>query len=89
MSSHDVPAVGVFGGLLKEMLGRGQSVKQSSMAEPPMGKSDLADLISQFDSIFPLVSSTEQKKRSQYPVIETAIRDKFNNLLVSSASKRP
>lgn len=87
MSSFDVPAVRVFGGLLERMLGRGKSVKQTHMAEPPMGKPDIVDLIARFDLIFSIGSSLEQKKRVQFPVIETAIRDKFNNLLVSSMSK--
>lgn len=87
MSSYDVPAVGVFGGLLEEMLERGKSVTQAHMAEPPMSKPDIMDLMARFDSIFPHGSSLEQKKRVQFPVIETAIRDKFNNLLVSSMPK--
>jgi len=85
MAGHGVPAVDAFGELLTEMLERARATKKTDTVEPPLNKADLVDLFEQLDSIFPPSSSPEVKKRSQYAVIETAVRLKFNDLLVSLA----
>ena len=87
MAGHGVPAVDEFGGLLRVMLRRArpkaEAIKVTNTVEPPLIKSDLTDLFEQVDSIFSPAASPELKKRSQYAVIETAVRDAFNDLLVS------
>jgi THO complex subunit 1 len=88
MAGHGVPAVDAFGDLLSKMLERARSTKKTDTVEPPLNKADLVDLFEQFDSTFPPSSSPEVKKRSQYAVIETAVRLKFNHLLVSLAPIR-
>lgn len=87
MSDHEVPAVGVFGGVLQQMLERGRSIEQQSIAEPPMTKENIGELWAQFDTIFPSVDTLESRKRAQWPIIETACRDRYNRLLVSSETK--
>jgi hypothetical protein len=82
MSDHDVPAIRAFDGILEDMLKRGQSAKEMAMVEPPMSKVDIADLMEGFKNIFLQSSSLDMKRRSQYPIIETAVRDKFNRLVV-------
>lgn len=82
MSDHDVPAIRAFNGILQDMLNRGQSARDMAMVEPPMSKVDIADLMDGFKAVFPQNSSFDMKRRSQYPIIETAIRDKFNRLVV-------
>lgn len=82
MAGYGVPAVGDVGGLLMEMLERAQVVKQTTTVEPPLHKSDIAELFLRFESKFPEGSSSESKKH----IIETAVRDIFNNLLVSHGS---
>lgn len=83
MFGHGVQAVDAFGGILRDMLGRAKSVKQTITVEPPLNKSDIIDLSAQLDPTFPSASSQELKKRIQYAIVETAVRDTFNNLLVS------
>ncbi len=82
MAGYGVQAVGDFGVLLQEMLERAQVVKQTNTVEPSLHKSDLADLFERVNSIFPTGSSSDSKKH----VIETAVQDLFNNLLVSRAA---
>lgn len=84
MASHGVQAVDAVGELLREMLQRVEMVKQTNTVEPALKKTDLGELYERVDSIFPSASSQEVKKRSQYAVIETAVRDTFNNILVSA-----
>jgi THO complex subunit 1 len=86
MSSHGVHIVAEFGGLLKQMLGRATSVHQTNSTEHPLNKSDIADLIEQLESAFPPALTPELKKKNQYAVIETAVRDTFNTLLVRRAN---
>lgn len=82
MSDHGVPAVGSFGSILQKMLERGKSSKDMGMVEPPMSKSDISDLLESCNTVFEQSNSIELKTRNQYPIIETAIRDKFNALVV-------
>jgi THO complex subunit 1 len=92
MVGHGVPAVDEFGGVLRGMLQRARTkakaFKDTNTVEPPLIKSDLTDIFERVDSIFSPAASPELKKRSQYAVIETAVRDAFNNLLVSLESIR-
>jgi THO complex subunit 1 len=88
MAGHAVQAVDDFGGLLLEMLQRAEQQKQTDTVEPPLNKSDFTDLFERVESIFPSTAPPEVKKRGQCAVIETAVRDTFNNLLVSRASGR-
>lgn len=82
MVEHGVDAVYAFGGILEEMLEQAESIKQTSTVDPPLNKSDIEDFLEQVESMFGSLKSVEQKKRSQYAIIETAVRNAFNNLLV-------
>lgn len=78
-----VQGVDVFGVTLDSLLRRAAEVKEVSTVEPPLTKADLADITVQLDStLFASADSIEQRKRI-HAVIETVIRDTFNNLLVS------
>ena len=82
MAGHGVPGVAICDELLKDLLQRAEEVKQTHTVEPPLNKSDFTDLLQQVETtFFAAADSTELRKRS-HAVIETAIRDKFNNLLV-------
>ncbi|KAI9802889.1 MAG: hypothetical protein M1825_002120 [Sarcosagium campestre] len=60
--------------------------------EPPLTPSDLGTSLHQFDPPSPLGSnatsapSDESRKLAHYAVIETAVRDKFNELLASASA---
>lgn len=88
MAGHAVQAVDDFRGLLREMLQRAEQRKETNTVDLPLSKSDFTDLFERSEPIFPSTAPLEAKKRSQYAVIETAVRDTFNNLLVSGASAR-
>ncbi len=81
MAGHEIQMVDDFGKLLEEMLAKAREVKQTRTVDPPLNKSDLTNLFTQIDSVFPSSISNESKKHA----IETAARDTFNNLLVSHA----
>jgi THO complex subunit 1 len=84
MAGHGVQAVEDFGRLLKEMLEAASAIKRTNTIEPPLNKTDLADLFEQVPLVFSPTSSLESRKH----IIETATRDAFNNLLVSRTSVR-
>ena len=80
MADHGVQAVADFRRILEEAL----KVKQTITIEPALNKSDLVVFFDRVSSVFPPTSSPESKK----PVIETAARDAFNDLLVSRSRIR-
>jgi THO complex subunit 1 len=73
---------------LEDALIRAEKVKQTSVVEPPLNKSDLADILERVESTFYASADTIEQRKRQHAAIETAIRDKFNNLLVSTPSMR-
>lgn len=82
-----VEAVEEFGGLLNEMLHTAATIKQMAAIEPPLVKSDLADYLPRLQTINGFPKSQESKKSVQYAVIETAVRDVFNQMLVRTHQK--
>lgn len=83
MAGYGVQGVVVFGELLEDMLRRAEEAKRTNTIEPPLNKPDFAEILKRLESIFfSSADSIESKKRS-HAVIETAIREKFNDLLVS------
>ncbi len=84
MAGHGVQAVEDFGRLLEEMLEAASAFKRTNTIEPPLNKTDLADLFEQVPLVFSPTSSLDSRKH----IIETAARDAFNNLLVSRTSVR-
>ncbi|TAQ86778.1 hypothetical protein B7494_g4892 [Chlorociboria aeruginascens] len=89
MAGHGVQAVVAFGELLSSMLQNAEMVKKTSTVEPPLSKSDIGKSFAQLAEIFSFSVSPELKKRNQYAVIETAVRDEFNNLLASTTIGTP
>lgn len=87
MEGHGLPMVDSFAQLLSEMLQQAELVKETHTIESPLSKTELASTYERINQIFS-ETSIESKKRSQYAIIETAVRDTFNNLLVSLAPVR-
>ena len=84
MAGHGVHVVDEFTKLLLEMLSRAELVKESNTVEPPLNKSDLGDLFEGVDeALFSSATAPELRKRS-HAIIETAVRDVFNSILVRS-----
>ena len=82
MSSHGVQAVDTCGAVLRDMLGKAKSLKRTNAIELQLNKSDIADIIGQLNSVFPLGPKSEPKKKNKFAIIETVVRDIFNKLLV-------
>jgi THO complex subunit 1 len=83
MADQLVQGVDAFGEILEGLLRRAEDVKETHTVEPPLNKADLADILEGLESsLFASADSIEQRKRV-HAVIETVVRDKFNNLLVS------
>lgn len=79
-----VDAVDAFGELLKELFQRAEEVKQTNTVEPPLSKPDLEDILERVEATFFSSAKTLELRKQRHAAIDTAIRDKFNELLVSS-----
>jgi THO complex subunit 1 len=53
MADYGVHAVAQFGELLQQILSKADEVKPTYTIEPPLDKSDLADIFERLDSVFP------------------------------------
>jgi THO complex subunit 1 len=84
MAGLGVQGVDEFTRLLLEMLSRAELVKQSNTVEPSLNKSDLGDLFEQVDGGFFSSATTPELRKRSHAVIETAVRDVFNSILVRS-----
>lgn len=72
--------------ILHQLSDRAVEVKESATIEPPLIKSDFGALLQQIPSFEPTPKSSkvaDPAKTHGYAIIETAVRDEFNNLLVS------
>jgi len=65
--------------LLRQMLERASRIKETTDIEPAITNSDLGDIL---QSVEEFVVEDPRRTR-QFPVVETAVRDIFNELLVS------
>lgn len=83
MAGHGVQGVDEFKNLLGEMLERAYVVKESSTVEPPVTKSDLGDLFKRVEAEFFSSTTTPELRKRKHAVIETAVRETFNSILVS------
>jgi hypothetical protein len=82
MANLGVSGVDEFTVLLLALLSRAEQVKRLNAVEPSLNRSDLRDLFQQVEEVFyPLGLTTEQRKRI-HAVIETAVREVFNSILV-------
>lgn len=87
---HEIPQVDAFAALLKDALVHAQSVKSATTIEPPLTKVDFENVLAQLPTIFPCASpdyvseNLASEKARQYAVVETAARNVFSSLVVSS-----
>jgi THO complex subunit 1 len=84
MAGRGVQGVGSFGELLAELMKRAEDVKHTSTVDPALNKVDLADLLDRLESTVDPSTNNSTSRRWSFAVIETAFRDQFNKLLVSS-----
>lgn len=77
----EVEAVVVFKGLLGDMLAQSGTTKRTDTIEPPVSKADIAPVLRRFQQVNSS-KTRDEKKATQYAVIETAVRDAFVDLLV-------
>src|SRR4051812_39136423 len=82
MAGHAVPVVDTFGEVLEKLLQRAGEIKQTNAVEPPLNKLDFQDILEQVESTFFSSSETVELRKRRHAAIDTAIRDKFNDLLV-------
>lgn len=88
MDSHGIASVAAAGGFLDDLLSRADSVKQSASIEPPLEESAFDDLRRTLSDTLGYDAAAEEpadlKKAQRFAVIETAVRDTFKSLIVSS-----
>ncbi|KAK3357186.1 THO complex subunit 1 transcription elongation factor-domain-containing protein [Lasiosphaeria hispida] len=94
MDSHGIAAVTAFGGFLQDLLSRAESVKRTASIEPPLDKSDFADLQKQLTKVLssalsPVEDTADARKTQRFAVIETAVRDTFSNLIATISIDDP
>lgn len=87
MAGHVVQAVDAFGGLLEDLLQKAGEVKPTNTVEPPLNKSELQGLLERVESTFFVPAETLESRKRRHAAIDTAIRDKFNNLLVRPSAQ--
>ena len=78
-----MPGVDDFKTLLLELLQKAQVVKSSSTVEPTVTKSDLGDLLERVENEIFSSATTLELRKWKHAVMETAIREIFNSILVS------
>jgi hypothetical protein len=83
MAGHGVQGVDEFKKLLQEMLERAEMVKESRTVDPPVTKSDLRELFERVEDEFFSSATTPELRKRKHAVIETAVRETFNSILVS------
>ena len=83
MAGNLVQAVDVFGEILNGLLQRAEEVKQADTVEPPLSKVDFEDILERLETIFFSSAKTIEQRKQKHAAIDTAIRNKFNELLVS------
>lgn len=91
MAALEVEAVGVFKGLLGDMLARSGETERTDAIERPILKTDIAAELERLQALENFPKTRDAKKSTQYAVIETAVRDAFIELLVrtlASCSQR-
>jgi hypothetical protein len=92
IDSHGVSGVAAAAAFLDTLLERAESVKRTASIEPPLEKSDFDDLRQQLSDALgyelPPDESADSKRTQRFAVIETAVRDTFESLIVSRRSVR-
>jgi THO complex subunit 1 len=83
MAGHVVQVVDMFGEMLNELLQRAEEVKQTDTVEPPLSKVDFEDILERVEATFFWSAETPEQRKQKHAAIDTAIRNKFNDLLVS------
>lgn len=87
IKSHGVEAVAAAGTFLDNLLERAESVKRTASIEPPLDKSHFEDLRRQLSdalgSELMAEDSADAKRTQRFAIIETAVRDTFESLIVS------
>lgn len=74
-----VEAVDHMSAILRQMLEEASRIKDSTGIEPTITNSDLEDLLQNIESQV----QDDPRRANQFSIIETAVRDIFNELLVS------
>lgn len=94
---HGIPAVAACATFLDDVLERAENVKDSASIEPALTKTELGDVSAQLSALFdeklgPLetvegegaAANAEQRKIRTFAMFETAARELFSHLIVSS-----
>lgn len=89
MTQIKVEAVVGFGELLRAMLQESSKAKGTNTIEPVLTKSIIGDVSTRISAIRGLGSSDFAASASQNAVIDAAVRDVFNALLVSEHQTQP
>jgi hypothetical protein len=85
MAIQNVEAVEGFRVQLGLMLELARATNATTTVEPALSSSDFSNFLEAYQSFDPAVKAHDKRKAAQYAVIETAVRDRFNELLVRSS----
>ncbi|KAK4193969.1 THO complex subunit 1 transcription elongation factor-domain-containing protein [Podospora australis] len=94
VDSHGIEAVANASILLKELLERADSVKQTSSIEPPLVESDFDNLQSRLNDVYGSQAAnvedlSETQRTQRFAIIETAVRDTFRSLIATIPIESP
>jgi hypothetical protein len=83
MSVGDIPAVGFYRKAVQDLLDKAAVVRRSSTAGAPLTEADLGDLRTQG------TPEDVHGQQALYAALETAVREKFYDLVVSFIAAHP
>jgi len=86
ISSAGLPSVDAYSDAIDRWLAKADNVKQQAGVEPALIAADFLDEIDEIGKI--RHESGVSTQQAQYAAIETALRDKFYELLVRGPSRR-
>ncbi|PGH11436.1 hypothetical protein AJ80_07115 [Polytolypa hystricis UAMH7299] len=88
MAADDIRAVKTYRSLVQDLLAKATELKTDGGIEPPLSEADLGDALQLIEQRRELVMK-EQSQQAHYAVVETAFREKFYDLLVSTSIDDP
>ncbi|KAL2020354.1 hypothetical protein VTK56DRAFT_8483 [Thermocarpiscus australiensis] len=93
IDSHGILGVAAAATFLDNLLGRAESVKQTTSIDPPLDESDFSDLRHLLSDALGTdlapEDSTDAQRAQRFAIIETAVRDTYKSLIATTPIESP
>ena len=88
MSIDDIPSISAYAKSIERLLAKAVEVKDSGDIEPPLTEAELGDVTSEIEDTRASLGRTDNIQ-SHNAAVETAVREKFYDLLASTSIDEP